>query len=80
MSMADGKEVPIVYETEGFFTFHHVNTYEQDGYVIADICAYKNANVSSYLESVRKINHANFNNRIQFIRLDCQSFDGKGNR
>jgi len=44
--MVDGKLVPIVYEADAFFTFHHVNTFEQDGHIIFDVCAYENADVS----------------------------------
>lgn len=41
--MVDGKPHPITYESEGFFTFHHINAYEEDGFLIVDVAAYNDA-------------------------------------
>ncbi|HAA16623.1 MAG TPA: beta-carotene 15,15'-monooxygenase [Cytophagales bacterium] len=43
------------YATEAFFAFHHVNAFEEDGKVIFDLLAYKNAQViyDLYLEKLR---------------------------
>ncbi len=42
-------------ETDSFFAFHHINAYEQDGKVIVDVCAHKDAGVidALYLKKIR---------------------------
>jgi carotenoid cleavage dioxygenase-like enzyme len=43
------------FETEPCFAFHHVNSFEQDGEIVVDICAYKDAAIIDdlYMESLR---------------------------
>ena len=43
-----------------FFAFHHVNAFERDGAVIADLCAYDNADIidALYLDNLRGENGA----------------------
>jgi carotenoid cleavage dioxygenase-like enzyme len=43
------------FETEARFGFHHVNAYEEDGDVVADICTYEDASIVEdlYLERLR---------------------------
>ncbi len=33
------------YETEAFFSFHHVNAFERDGELVIDLCAYEDASI-----------------------------------
>jgi carotenoid cleavage dioxygenase-like enzyme len=44
-----------VYETESFFTFHHVNAFEHDGKIVLDIVAYRDASIidAFYLSKVK---------------------------
>jgi carotenoid cleavage dioxygenase-like enzyme len=39
-SLTDGKVHPVVYESDPFFTFHHINTYEEDGQIVVDVASY----------------------------------------
>jgi beta,beta-carotene 9',10'-dioxygenase len=43
------------FETEPLFAFHHVNSYEQDGEVVVDLCSYPNAEIVAdlYLDRLR---------------------------
>ena len=43
------------YETEPFFTFHHINSFERDGELVVDLCAYDDASIidALYLDRVR---------------------------
>jgi beta,beta-carotene 9',10'-dioxygenase len=43
------------FETDAWFGFHHVNTYEEDGVVVADICVFEDAGIVQdlYLERLR---------------------------
>jgi beta,beta-carotene 9',10'-dioxygenase len=42
-------------ETEAFFAFHHINAFERDGEIVADLAAYPNADLVNqlYLENLR---------------------------
>lgn len=46
VSLTDGKIHPVVYEADPFFTFHHVNAYEEDGQIVVDVAAYDRGDVS----------------------------------
>jgi carotenoid cleavage dioxygenase-like enzyme len=43
------------YESEPFFTFHHVNAFEADGSLVVDLCAYEDPSIidALYLDRVR---------------------------
>jgi carotenoid cleavage dioxygenase-like enzyme len=43
------------FETDPCFAFHHVNSYEQDGEVVVDVCAYDDAAIVGdlYMENLR---------------------------
>jgi beta,beta-carotene 9',10'-dioxygenase len=43
------------FETDPFFAFHHVNAYEKDGVVVADLCTYEDATLIDdlYLDRLR---------------------------
>ncbi|CAL1294446.1 unnamed protein product [Larinioides sclopetarius] len=40
-----GHEIKIKFQSEAFFFFHHINTYEEDGHVVADIQAFPDPEV-----------------------------------
>lgn len=40
-----GKTHPGVWETDAFFSFHHINTYERDGDLVVDMCVYEDASL-----------------------------------
>ncbi len=52
---ADGSRVG-TYETEPFFTFHHVNAFERGGEIVIDLCAYEDSSIveALYLERLRR--------------------------
>ncbi|CAG7834109.1 unnamed protein product, partial [Allacma fusca] len=52
-SLTDGKVHPVVYESDPFFTFHHINAYEEDGQIIVDVAAYDRGDVVMNLENKR---------------------------
>ena len=43
------------YETDPFFTFHHINSFERDGELVVDLCAYDDASIidALYLDRLR---------------------------
>jgi len=43
--MKDGKLHPVTYETDELFTFHHINTYEENGFLVVDLCGYNDGSV-----------------------------------
>ncbi|GMS86076.1 hypothetical protein PENTCL1PPCAC_8251 [Pristionchus entomophagus] len=51
-----GKKLPVKMQSEPFFTFHHANSYERDGYLVLDYAKYKRAeNLDALLlENMRK--------------------------
>ncbi|GFS43811.1 beta,beta-carotene 15,15'-dioxygenase, partial [Nephila pilipes] len=50
-----GHEIKTKYQSEAFFFFHHINTYEEDGHVVADIQAFPDPEVLDkfYLSKLR---------------------------
>ncbi|XP_066275246.1 carotenoid-cleaving dioxygenase, mitochondrial-like [Branchiostoma lanceolatum] len=50
-----GKVIPTVYLSDSFFTFHHINTYEEDGQLVVDICCDDKGDgiTALYLENLR---------------------------
>ncbi|XP_022246246.1 beta,beta-carotene 9',10'-oxygenase-like isoform X2 [Limulus polyphemus] len=40
-----GEVFPTVYVAEPFFTFHHINAYEENEHIIVDACCYQDASV-----------------------------------
>ncbi|PRD31729.1 UNVERIFIED_CONTAM: Beta,beta-carotene 15,15'-dioxygenase [Trichonephila clavipes] len=50
-----GHEIKTKYQSDAFFFFHHINTYEEDGHVIADIQAFPDPEVLDkfYLNKLR---------------------------
>lgn len=52
---SDGAEVTdIKYFSDAFMIFHHINSYEEDGHLIVDMCCYKNGDVMKnlYMKSI----------------------------
>jgi len=47
--------VRAVHRTDGLFAFHHINAFEQDGELVLDLCAYRDASVirALYLDRLR---------------------------
>lgn len=43
------------YETDPFFTFHHINSFERDGEIVCDLCAFEDASIidALYLDRLR---------------------------
>jgi beta,beta-carotene 9',10'-dioxygenase len=43
------------YETDPFFAFHHVNSFQRDGELVVDLCAYEDSSIVDrlYLETLR---------------------------
>ena len=43
------------YRTDAFFTFHHINAFEQDGELVVDLCAYEDPSIidALYLDTLR---------------------------
>ncbi|XP_076036875.1 beta,beta-carotene 15,15'-dioxygenase-like isoform X2 [Oratosquilla oratoria] len=39
VNRATGEMVPIDFVANAFFTFHHINAYEEDGHLVVDVCA-----------------------------------------
>jgi carotenoid cleavage dioxygenase-like enzyme len=52
-SLTDGKVHPVVYESDAFFTFHHINTYEEDGQIVVDVAAYDTGDIVLKMENDR---------------------------
>ncbi|XP_078599929.1 carotenoid-cleaving dioxygenase, mitochondrial-like [Branchiostoma floridae x Branchiostoma japonicum] len=50
-----GKVLPTVYLSDPFFTFHHINTYEDDGQLVVDLCCNGPGDsvAALYLENLR---------------------------
>ncbi len=71
---ATGKIVPQIYEAPPFFTFHHGNAYEKDGYLIMDLSYYSDATVHSYL-TIRSFGFLEIEE--QFYYVDCYRFNLK---
>ncbi len=51
----DGGRLRGTYETDAFFTFHHINAFERDGDVVVDLCAYEDPSIidALYLDRLR---------------------------
>ncbi|KAI8505055.1 Beta,beta-carotene 15,15'-monooxygenase [Branchiostoma belcheri] len=50
-----GRVLPMVYLSDSFFTFHHINTYEEEGHLVVDVCCNEEGDsvTSLYLENLR---------------------------
>ena len=44
-SFTNGQNLPIVYEADPFFAFHHINAFEEDGQIVVDVVAYDDGKV-----------------------------------
>ena len=44
-SFITGQNLPVVYEADPFFTFHHINAFEKDGQTVVDVVAYDDGKV-----------------------------------
>ncbi|XP_020392730.1 carotenoid-cleaving dioxygenase, mitochondrial [Rhincodon typus] len=40
-----GEMVPFKYYSKAFSTFHHINAFEDDGFIVLDLCSFDNGNV-----------------------------------
>ena len=66
-----------IYEAQTFFSFHHVNAYEDtDGLVVVDLCCYPDASIVDmfYLHHLRgskmdKVTHQNIYELISPVQL-----------
>jgi len=45
---ATGKTEALIYETDDLFTFHHINAYEENGFIIMDVAAYDSGKVEEF--------------------------------
>ncbi|CAG7731600.1 unnamed protein product [Allacma fusca] len=45
VSLQSGAIHPVVYQSDGFFAFHHINAYEEDGQVVVDVAGYDRVDV-----------------------------------
>ncbi len=45
MRKCDGSLLKTCYTTDPLFLFHHINTYEDSGHVVVDVCDYYNADI-----------------------------------
>ncbi|XP_059143585.1 beta,beta-carotene 15,15'-dioxygenase-like [Physella acuta] len=54
VSKTTGQKVPITYRAPHGFVFHFINCYEDGGFIVCDVCLYKNASVIKelYLEAL----------------------------
>ncbi|XP_037029629.1 beta,beta-carotene 9',10'-oxygenase-like isoform X2 [Bradysia coprophila] len=59
VSLTDGKNHPVVYEADPFFTFHHINAYEEDGQIVVDVAAYDRGDMVILLQSSKVDNASN---------------------
>ncbi|XP_035222821.1 beta,beta-carotene 15,15'-dioxygenase-like isoform X2 [Stegodyphus dumicola] len=50
-----GQEIKLKYQADALFFFHHINTYEEDGHIVADIMAFPGPEVIDkfYLDKLR---------------------------
>ncbi|GIY27269.1 beta,beta-carotene 9',10'-oxygenase [Caerostris darwini] len=55
INRSTGQEIKTKFQSDAFFCFHHINTYEEEGQVVADIMAYPNSEVMDkfFLKEVR---------------------------
>ncbi|KAJ6633290.1 Retinoid isomerohydrolase, partial [Pseudolycoriella hygida] len=53
VSLTDGKIHPIFYEADAFFTFHHINAYEEDDQIVVDVAAYDEGEIVTSLDAVK---------------------------
>ena len=63
-------------ETDAFFAFHHINAYEQDGKVIMDVCAHKDAGVIDALY-LKKIRNGSRVPQAKYRRFEIRLSNGK---
>ncbi|XP_078699399.1 carotenoid-cleaving dioxygenase, mitochondrial-like [Branchiostoma floridae x Branchiostoma belcheri] len=52
----DGEIVSTKYLADSFFSFHHINTYEEDGHLVLDLCCFEDARIVKllYLSHLRR--------------------------
>jgi beta,beta-carotene 9',10'-dioxygenase len=62
------------FETDPFFSFHHVNAYEENGTVVVDACTYENAQIVEdlYLDRLREGKPAD-RAELRRFRIDLSS-------
>ncbi|XP_057676671.1 carotenoid-cleaving dioxygenase, mitochondrial-like [Corythoichthys intestinalis] len=55
-----GKASPVKYYTKGFFSFHQINAFEEDGFLMLDICCYDDGRTLDIylLQNLRKSGEA----------------------
>ncbi|XP_021949663.1 beta,beta-carotene 15,15'-dioxygenase [Folsomia candida] len=83
LSMDDGKPVPITYETDAFFTFHHINSYVSDdgAEIICDVAGYndgefvKKANVNQLKTDLDAMNGATARRFILPLSIEGAKID-----
>ena len=53
---SDGQEINVVYTSDKFFTFHHINAYEINSLLVVDTCAIESGEVikSLYFDNLKK--------------------------
>jgi beta,beta-carotene 9',10'-dioxygenase len=74
----DGGRLRGEYRTDAFFTFHHVNTFERDGELVVDLCAFEDASIidALYLDRMR----AKETPPVSYLRRFRIDLDGGGVR
>lgn len=58
-----------MYESDAFFTFHHINAYEEDDQIVVDVAAYDRGDVRLDLYNCIKFIISNF----EITSLDCNA-------
>lgn len=56
MRIVDSKPTKLKYTADGFFTFHHANTFEVENCIVADLVSYKDGSIvkAVNLETLRR--------------------------
>lgn len=65
----NGQQLKTVYRMNNFFCFHHINSYEEDGHLIVDLCSYDDTNIigRACIEAIR--NRELLNSKSCFKRI-----------
>ena len=71
-----GKAVSTRYYGDALVVFHHINAYEDDGHVVFDLIAYKDANLYNmfYLHNMTKETSTFIQTNKDFSPPVCQRF------